>query len=95
MPERIKRRHQARPRQIVLHQSQIQSILKRMPLTSERLANLRREITDLRSLNATFFEKKKHTQIDQSAAQGRAQRLLEIREELSVLLSKPDSAAWW
>jgi len=70
-------------------------MLERMPLTSERLANLRREITDLRSLNASFFEKKKHTQVDQSAAQGRAQRLLEIKEELNVLLSKPDTAAWW
>jgi hypothetical protein len=70
-------------------------MLEGMPLTSERLANLRREITDLRSLNASFFEKKKHTQIDQSAAQGRAQRLLEIKEELNVLMSKPDTAAWW
>ena len=66
-----------------------------MLLTPERLANLRREITDLRSLNASFFEKKKHTQVDQSEAQVRARRLLEIKEELSELLSKPDSAAWW
>ncbi len=46
-------------------------------------------------MNASFFEKKKHTQIDQSAAQGRANRLLEIKEELTELLNKPDSAAWW
>ncbi len=70
-------------------------MLKGMTLTAERLANLRREITDLRSLNASFFERKKHSQIDQSAAQGRAQRLLEIKEELNALLSKPDTAAWW
>jgi len=70
-------------------------MLAEMVLTSERLSNLRREITALRTLNASFFEKKTHTQTDRSAAELRAHRLLEIKEELSELLSKPDSAAWW
>jgi hypothetical protein len=70
-------------------------MLKGMLPTPDRLSSLRNEIIDLRKLNAGFLEKKKHSQIEQSAAHGRAQRLVEIKEELSKLLSKPDSVAWW
>ena len=71
-------------------------MLEGMPHTSQRLSSLRQEISDLRTLNAGFLEKKKKiTPFEQSALELRAHRLLEIKEELNRMLNKPDAAAWW
>jgi hypothetical protein len=70
-------------------------MLRQMALNSERLSQLRDEITNLSSQNATFREQKRHSAIDQTEAEERARRLGEIKQELSKLLSKPDSSAWW
>jgi hypothetical protein len=70
-------------------------MLKGMSPTIDRLSSLRNEITDLRKLNASFREKRKHSPVEQSAAELRAQRLVEIKQELSKLLTRPDSTAWW
>jgi hypothetical protein len=70
-------------------------MLEEMPPTLDRLSSLRNEITDLHKLNTTFREKRKHSPIEQSAAELRAQRLVEIKQELSKLLTRPDSTAWW
>jgi hypothetical protein len=70
-------------------------MLKEMPPTMDRLSSLRNEITDLRKLNASFREQRRHSPIEQSAAEQRAHRLAEIKQELSKLLTRPDSTAWW
>jgi len=66
-----------------------------MPLISEHLNNLRNEITDLRNQNVSFRDQKDHSAIDKSEAESRVRRLAQIKQELSKLLTKPDSSAWW
>ena len=66
-----------------------------MPLISEQLNNLRNEITVLKNQNVSFLEQKDHSAIDKSEAESRARRLGQIKQELSKLLTKPVSSAWW
>jgi hypothetical protein len=67
-----------------------------MPDITEHLSSLRHEITDLRNLNARYAEKGAHSAMDRSALEVRTTRLLEIKQELSKILDRPDdSAVWW
>jgi len=67
-----------------------------MPYILEHLSSLRQEITDLRNMNARFTGKGADSQIDQSAVEMRANRLVEIKKELSQMLNRPeDPAVWW
>ncbi len=67
-----------------------------MTYISEHLSSLRQEITTLRNMNARYSEKSEHSAMDQSALELRANRLLEIKQELSKILDRPgDSAVWW
>jgi len=67
-----------------------------MPDLTEHLSSLRHEITDLRNLNARYAEKSAHSAMDRSALEVRTTRLLEIKQELSKILDRPDdSAVWW
>jgi hypothetical protein len=67
-----------------------------MPLLLEHLTSLRQEITDLRNMNARSAAKTTDSQIDQSAVEMRANRLLEIKKELSQMLNRPeDPRVWW
>ncbi len=67
-----------------------------MPYILEHLSSLRQEITDLRNMNARFASKSSDSQIDQSAVERRANRLAEIKKELSQMLNRPeDPAVWW
>jgi hypothetical protein len=67
-----------------------------MPYILEHLTSLRQEITDLRNMNARFVGKSADSQIDQSAVEMRANRLAEIKKELSQMLNRPeDPAVWW
>ena len=67
-----------------------------MPYILEHLSSLRKEITDLRNMNARFASKSSDSQIDQSAVEMRANRLAEIKKELSQMLNRPeDPAVWW
>jgi hypothetical protein len=67
-----------------------------MPYILEHLTSLRQEITDLRNMNARSAAKTADSQIDQSAAEMRANRLVEIKKELSQMLNRPDDpAVWW
>ena len=67
-----------------------------MPYILEHLSSLRQEITDLRNMNARFTGKPSDTQIDQSAVEMRANRLAEIKKELSQMLNRPeDPKVWW
>jgi hypothetical protein len=70
-------------------------MLKEMPLTLEYLTRLRQEIADLKLLNAGVPAKQKRSPLDRSEFEARASRLLEIKQELGKLMSKPDAAVWW
>jgi hypothetical protein len=67
-----------------------------MPYILEHLTSLRQEITDLRNMNARSVNRGADTQIDQSAMEMRANRLAEIKKELSQMLNRPeDPQVWW
>ena len=67
-----------------------------MPYILEHLTSLRQEITDLRNMNARSAARSADSQIDQSAVEMRANRLAEIKKELSQMLNRPeDPAVWW
>ena len=67
-----------------------------MPYILEHLTSLRQEITDLRNMNARSAVRTTDSQIDQSAVEMRANRLLEIKKELSQMLNRPeDPRVWW
>ena len=51
---------------------------------AERLASMRREISDLKASNARYLVKSPHTALDKSAHALRHGRLLGIKQELSV-----------
>ncbi len=67
-----------------------------MTYIPERLTSLRQEITDLRNMNAIYAQRRAHSPIEQSAAEVRAGRLLQIKQELSKML-RPDEvpSVWW
>jgi hypothetical protein len=67
-----------------------------MPLLLEHLTSLRQEITELRKMNAQSSARSVDSQIDQSAVEMRANRLVEIKKELSQMLNRPDDPqVWW
>jgi hypothetical protein len=66
-----------------------------MPPTLEYLTSLRQEIADLKLLNDRAPAKQKRSSLDRSEFEARASRLLEIKQELGKLMSKPDTAVWW
>lgn len=66
-----------------------------MPLTLEYLSSIRQEIADLKLLNAQVPANRKRSPLDRSEFEARASRLLEIKQELSKLMSKPDNTVWW
>ena len=67
-----------------------------MPFILEHLTSLRQEITDLRNMNAQSSNRSTDSQIDQSAVEMRANRLAEIKKELSQMLNRPeDPRVWW
>ena len=68
-----------------------------MTYIPERLTSLRQEITDLRNMNAIYSQRRAHSPIEQSAAEVRAGRLLQIKQELSKMLNRPDEvpSVWW
>jgi hypothetical protein len=71
-------------------------MIKEMTYISEHLSSLRQEITDLRNMNARYSAKSEHGPLDQSALEVRANRLLQIKRELSNMLERPnDPKVWW
>jgi len=70
--------------------------IEAMPFILEHLTSLRQEITDLRNMNAQSASRSADSQIDQSAVEMRANRLAEIKKELSQMLNRPeDPRVWW
>jgi hypothetical protein len=88
MPDFHGRLKKGRPANIGYDQS--------MPYILEHLTSLRQEITDLRTMNERSALKTADSQIDQSAVEMRANRLAEIKRELSQMLNRPDDPqVWW
>ena len=56
--------------------------------SSERLACLKQEMSDLRISNARYWSKKEHTALNTSASALRQSRLLEIKRELADMLKR-------
>ena len=67
--------------------------IKSMPYILEHLSSLRQEITDLRNMNARFTGKGADSQIDQSAVEMRANRLVEIKKEVRLCLRLMETEA--
>jgi hypothetical protein len=55
---------------------------------SEQLADIKREINDLKVTNARYCVKNPHTALDKSAHALRRGRLLEIKQELSNMMKR-------
>jgi hypothetical protein len=53
---------------------------------SERLANMRQEMSDLRITNARYWMKNEHTALDKSVQALRQGRLLGIKRELADMM---------
>jgi hypothetical protein len=71
-------------------------MMKEMPYIAEHLTSLRQEIIDLRNMNTRYTEQGEHTALDQTALELRANRLREIKQELSKMLDRPDDPkVWW
>jgi hypothetical protein len=67
-----------------------------MDYISQRLSDLRQEITDLRSMNTRYSERSEHSAIDQSAYELRTNRLQQIKKELSNMRNLPkEGVVWW
>jgi uncharacterized protein YdcH (DUF465 family) len=67
-----------------------------MDYFSQRLSELRKEIANLRTNNASYSQQSDHSQIDQSAYELRSNRLLQIKKELSGMLARPrEGSVWW
>lgn len=75
---------------------QIRRMIEEMTYISEHLTSLRQEITELRDLNTRYSAMSEHGPLDQSALEVRANRLLQIKQELSGMLERPnDPKVWW
>jgi hypothetical protein len=55
---------------------------------SERLANMRQAMSDIKVINARYWVQSRHTVLDKSAHALREGRLLGIRQELSDMLKR-------
>jgi hypothetical protein len=66
-----------------------------MTVNLEYLSTLRQEIADLKMMNERGPGKSHRNSMDQSAFDTRSTRLLEIKQELSKLMSKPHNPVWW
>jgi hypothetical protein len=60
-----------------------------MDYLSPHLASLRQEITALRNMNVLYSQQSVHGAIEQTASDGRASRLLQIKQELSKMRDCP------
>ena len=67
-----------------------------MDYLSSHLASLRQEITDLRHINVLYSQKSVHSAAEQTASDVRANRLFQIKQELSKMRDcAPEPRVWW
>jgi hypothetical protein len=67
-----------------------------MAYLAEHLSSLRHEITDLRNMNILYAQQSQHSPGERTAADVRASRLVQIKQELAKMRNRPDdSNVWW
>jgi hypothetical protein len=67
-----------------------------MDYLSPHVASLRQEITHLRNMNVLYSQQSVHSALEQAASDVRANRLLQIKEELSKMRDCPaEPMVWW
>jgi hypothetical protein len=67
-----------------------------MDYLSSHLASLRQEITKLRNTNVLYAQQSMHNAVEQTASDVRANRLLQIKQELSKMRDcPPEPRVWW
>ena len=67
-----------------------------MAYLAEHLSSLRHEITDLRNMNVVYSQQIQHTPVERTASIVRESRLVQIKQELSKILNRPDDPkVWW
>jgi hypothetical protein len=67
-----------------------------MDYFSQRLSDLRKEIANLRTNNASYSHQTEHSENEQVAYELRSTRLLQIKKELSGMLNRPqEGPVWW
>jgi hypothetical protein len=67
-----------------------------MSYLTEHLSDLRQEITTLQNMNVVYLQRSQHSPDEKAESVGRGSRLLEIKNELSKMRSRPDdSVVWW
>ena len=67
-----------------------------MNYLSSHLASLRQEITEPRNLNVLYAQQSVHNAVEQTASDVRANRLFQIRQELSKMRDlPPEPRVWW
>jgi len=67
-----------------------------MDYLSAHLSSLRREISELRSLNIVYAQQGQHSLDEQTASDLRSNRLVQIKKELLEMRNfPPDAKVWW
>ena len=71
-------------------------MLEPMDYLASHLASLRQEITELRNMNVLYAQQSVHNAVEQTASDVRANRLLQIKQELSKMRDyPPEHSVWW
>lgn len=67
-----------------------------MDYRSSHLASLRQEITNLRNMCVLYSQQSVHSAAEQTASDVRANRLFQIKQELSKMRDcPPEPRVWW
>ena len=67
-----------------------------MDYFSPHLTSLRQEIADLRNMNGLYALQSEHSAVDVAASDVRANRLLQIKQELLKMRDRPPRLmVWW
>jgi hypothetical protein len=67
-----------------------------MDYLSPHLTSLRQEIADLRNMNTLYAQQSVHSAVEEAASGVRANRLLQIKQELLKMRDcPPKPMVWW
>jgi len=67
-----------------------------MDYSSQRISNLRQEITDLQNMNVVYLQRGAHSTVEKTASEGRASRLQQIKQELTQMRGRShEPSVWW
>jgi hypothetical protein len=78
------------------NESRVKAYAGIMDYTSQHLNNLRQEIVELQHMNVLYLQRGAHSPGEKTASEGRASRLIQIKQELTRMRDRPNSpAVWW